>query len=51
MRYVDWERGGPYIFRLEDFDELTKCGMCFARKFDAKVDDKIIDKLKHYYCN
>ena len=46
MRYVDWMRGGPYIFRLEDYDELMKSGMCFARKFDAEVDDKIIDKIK-----
>ena len=46
MRYIDWLRGGPYIFRSEDYDELMSCGMCFARKFDAEVDDKIIDKIK-----
>lgn len=50
MRYIDWERGGPYIFRESDFDELITCGMCFARKFDAKVDSKIIDKLKQHFC-
>ena len=50
MRYIDWERGGPYIFRESDFDELIACGMCFARKFDAKVDSKIIDKLKRHFC-
>jgi hypothetical protein len=46
MRYIDWLRGAPYVFRTEDFDELMKCGMCFARKFDAKVDDKIIEKIE-----
>jgi len=47
MRYIDWERGAPYTFRLEDYDELINSGMAFARKFDAKVDAAIIDKLKN----
>lgn len=46
MREIDWTRGAPYTFRLEDFDMLMKSEMCFARKFDASVDDKIIDKIK-----
>jgi hypothetical protein len=47
MRLIDWERGAPYTFRSEDYEELMKSEMCFARKFDAKVDAGIIDKLKN----
>ncbi len=47
MRYIDWERGAPYTFRLEDYDELRKSGMAFARKFSVNTDAAIIDKLKN----
>lgn len=45
MRYIDWERGCPYVFTLADMDELLKSGMMFARKFDEQVDKKIIIEL------
>lgn len=48
MRYVDWNRGAPYVFRAADFDELVNSGMMFARKFDSHVDDEIIRKLAAY---
>ncbi len=41
MRYIDWVRGNPYIFRRDDFDELMKSECCFARKFDNTVDAEI----------
>ena len=47
VRYIDWERGGPYVFREEDFNQLinNKDAM-FARKFQCAVDSTIIDSLK-----
>lgn len=45
MRLIDWKRGGPYIFREEDFEDLISSPMLFARKFDQRVDDVIINKL------
>lgn len=45
MRYIDWERGEPYIFRIGDFEELIGSGCMFARKFSHSVDGEIIDAL------
>ena len=45
MRYSDWQRGTPYTFRKEDFDELNNCGCLFARKFDLSVDSEIVDLI------
>ena len=47
MRYVDWKRGSPYVFRAADFDELMNCGCMFARKFDLSVDSEICDRIYH----
>lgn len=44
-RYIDWKRGNPYIFRLEDYDELLNSNCIFARKFDEKVNKEIIEKI------
>ena len=48
MRYIDWERGAPYTFRLCDFDELAGSPCMFARKFDSRVDEAVIDKIGGY---
>ena len=45
QRYIDWERGNPYVFRDSDFDELIKSGYLFARKFDIKVDSVVIERI------
>lgn len=45
MRYIDWERGNPYIFREDDFEELIGSSYMFARKFNAQIDKDIIIKL------
>lgn len=44
-RVIDWKRGNPYIFRIDDFDDLVNSRGFFARKFSSKVDKEIIDKL------
>lgn len=45
MRYIDWNRGSPYTFRIDDLAELINSGCMFARKFDENVDNEIIEKL------
>ena len=45
QRYIDWERGTPYIFRASDYDELMESDCLFARKFDETIDNVIIDKI------
>lgn len=45
LRYIDWNRGKPYIFKEEDYNDIM-CGSCiFARKFDEKIDNEIILKI------
>ena len=47
-RYIDWKRGNnnnPYIFRIEDYEELKQTSGIFARKFDLNVDKDIVEKL------
>lgn len=45
MRFVDWNRGNPYVFRADDFELLTNSKMLFARKFDDNVDLDIVNNL------
>lgn len=45
LRYIDWNRGTPYIFRKEDYDTLCTSGKLFARKFSSQVDKEIIASL------
>lgn len=52
MRYVDWKRGDPYVFRAQDVDELLCSGYLFARKFStSEIEqrncvDIIVDRIK-----
>lgn len=45
LRYIDWEKGGPYTYKLEDFDDLINSDKYFARKFNFEIDSEIIDKI------
>jgi hypothetical protein len=47
-RYIDWTKGpeGPRILRVDDMAALLQSGAFFARKFDATVDEKILDELE-----
>lgn len=51
MRYIDWKRGRPYIFRKEDFQELVNSDRIFARKFSSKVDNEVINNIFDYLVN
>lgn len=50
-RYIDWERGDPYVFRKEDFELLMKSEMLFARKFMENVDFDIVHDIFIYLKN
>lgn len=45
LRFIDWKRGKPYVFKKEDFDDLINSSCLFARKFDAKVDMNIVNMI------
>ena len=44
-RFIDWNRGQPYTFKLDDYDLIMNSGCFFARKFSCNVDKNIIDKI------
>lgn len=45
VRKIDFERGKPWVWRLEDYNELMSSDCMFARKFSSNVDKNIIDKI------
>lgn len=45
LRYTDWTRGNPYVFRAADYDEILASGCLFARKFSMATDAQIVQKL------
>lgn len=48
LRFIDWNRGLPYTFTNEDYDELVGSGCLFARKFSLNKDHEIIMRIaKH----
>ena len=49
-RYIDWSGGKahPKILTIDDYDNLKKSDILFARKFDIKVDTDILDKIDRY---
>lgn len=48
MRFIDWKRGNPYVFRLSDLNDLLGSKYLFARKFDYIKHPEIVDELKSY---
>lgn len=51
LRYIDWTRGNPYVFTVNDFESFMKSNCLFARKFSAEKDKEIIDKIYEYLKN
>ncbi|MDE7273207.1 MAG: beta-1,6-N-acetylglucosaminyltransferase [Lachnospiraceae bacterium] len=43
VRYIDWDRGTPYIFQKEDLEDLIASKCMFARKFDERCDAEIVE--------
>lgn len=50
-RKIDWERGKPYVWKTEDFDELISSDALFARKFSSETDKEIIDRITGFLLN
>lgn len=48
LRYIDWNRGNPYTFTINDYSDLTHNQDLFARKFDESNGMQIIDRLFEY---
>lgn len=50
MRYIDWNRGNPYVFQIDDYEELISSNYLFARKVgEANIREKqLLDKLEEY---
>ena len=46
MRLIDWERGGPYNWTIDDFDEICQSNKLFCRKI---TDPKLIDAIYKKY--
>ncbi len=50
LYYTDWSMGGthPKTLTLADFEALKKAPKFMARKFDIKIDSKVLDKLDDF---
>lgn len=42
MRLIDWKRGNPYVWTINDKEELYASNRLFARKFDSQHMDIIL---------
>ncbi len=48
VRFIDWKRGNPYVFKKEDYNDLINSKCMFARKFDLSLDKDIVELIfKH----
>jgi hypothetical protein len=47
LRYMDWKTGPEYprTLREDDYEQIMKTDNVFARKFDDKVDNNIINRI------
>lgn len=45
MRKIDWERGNPYIWKVDDYNELIEAPHIFARKIDYNLAAKLLSEL------
>lgn len=56
IRHIDWQRGTPYTFTDEDYDELMNSDKLFARKFSyghlvLKIRKHLSQDNSHYLKN
>lgn len=42
---IDWKRGNPYEFSINDFNQLMNSNMLYARKFNWNNDSEIVKKI------
>ncbi len=48
LRHIDWDRGLPYTYTIEDKEILLNSKAMFARKFDENKDMEIVEFLRDY---
>ena len=49
LRKIEWKDKKPYVWQEKDFEYLINLNnFFFARKFNEKLDNKIIDKIYEY---
>lgn len=45
LRKIDWERGDPYTWQEDDYEELVNSELMFARKFSMEQTPTLINRL------
>lgn len=47
MRLIIWKNNAnsPYVFKIENYDDIVNSNKLFARKFSENIDLKIVDKI------
>lgn len=48
LRFIDWKRGNPYTFLIEDFQTLINSDCLWARKFNETIDADITMRIYQY---
>lgn len=48
LRWVDWTRGDPYVFRSGDYEALVASDYLFARKFDIRNDRAVCERIAEH---
>jgi predicted NAD-dependent protein-ADP-ribosyltransferase YbiA (DUF1768 family) len=51
LRAIDWKRGDPYTYTIEDLSFLTSNDYLFARKFSENKDKELIDTIVKFVCH
>lgn len=45
LRAINWERGTPYVWQEDDYDELVNSGAIFGRKFNFSETPLLLSRL------
>lgn len=45
LRLLDWQRGNPYVWRLDDLEQILQSNKLFARKFGT-IDMELVRRIK-----
>lgn len=45
QRLLDWNRGFPYLYHIEDYGEIVSSDLPFVRKTDMRLDGGLVQKL------
>lgn len=51
VRLIDWQRGNPYVFTIDDYALLKSSPAMFARKFDFEKHPEIVLALTENDCD